>query len=257
MPVWDPVRYLQFADHRSRPFEDLIAQVPTMPATIVDLGCGPGHLTRHLRMHWPNAHILGIDSSAEMIDRAFRGNTDPRTNFDVADVATWTPTEPVDLMVSNAMFQWVPEQFAVIDRLLGWLTDSGAFAVQVPNNAASPTHQTLADLATEPRFAAYLGDVRRLPTTGPQEYLEYFVERGFDVNAWETTYLHVLDGDNPVFDWMRGTGARPYLQALPDDLRAEFTAELARRLREAYPRRPWGTELPFRRTFAVAAPVDR
>ena len=252
MPAWDPSRYLQFADHRSRPFEDLITQVPTMPATIVDLGCGPGHLTRHLRAHWPAAQILGIDSSAEMIDRAFRGNTDPRTNFDVADVTTWTPPQPFDLMVSNAMFQWVPDQFAVIDRLLGSLGDGGTFAVQVPNNAASATHRTMSDLARDPRFADHLRDVEPLPATDPADYLQFFADRHFDVNAWETTYLHVLDGDDPVFDWMRGTGARPYLQALPEDLRAEFAADLAARLREAYPRRSWGTTLPFRRTFAVA-----
>ena len=104
MAVWDPARYLQFADDRARPFLDLIAQIPINPATIVDLGCGPGHLTKHLRAQWPDAEILGIDESAAMIGRAIGDNTDPLANFDVADVTEWTPNRTYDLMISNAMF---------------------------------------------------------------------------------------------------------------------------------------------------------
>lgn len=254
MPVWDPTRYLQFADARSRPFLDLIARVPIEPATIIDLGCGPGHLTRYLRARWPDAHILGIDSSAEMIDEALRSNSDPDANYDVHDVTTWKPYEPVDLIVSNAMFQWVPDQFSVIGDLLDHLTPGGAFAVQVPNNASSATHTLLDELSREEPYAEHLHDVRRLPTTGPQEYLEFFADRGYSVDAWETTYLHVLDGEDPVFEWISGTGARPFLQGLPDNLVDGFTDEYKARLRAAFPSRPWGTPLPFRRTFAVASP---
>lgn len=252
MVVWDPTRYLQFADVRARPFLDLIAQIPTDPLSVIDLGCGPGHLTKHLRARWPSAEILGIDDSAEMVDRAIRDNTDPHANYDAADVSQWTPHRPVDLMISNAMFQWVPDHLDVIDRLLGHLTDGGAFALQVPNNTDSPTHSVLADLAaTEPYLGAF-GDLRALPRLDAEMYLEFFADRGYHADAWETTYFHVLDGQDPVFDWMSGTGARPYMQALSDELRVQFVADLKQRLAEAYPRREWGTVLPFRRTFAVA-----
>lgn len=257
MPTWDPDRYLQFADDRARPYLDLIAQVPIVPATVVDLGCGPGHLTRHLRARWPEAQVLGIDSSAEMIEQAFRDNTDGLANYDIADVADWTPNEPVDLILSNAMFQWVPDQLAVIDKLLGHLTDGGVFAVQVPDNGDSGTHQTLAQLADDPRFADKLHDVRRVPRFGAMEYLTFFSERGFSANAWSTTYLHVLHGEDPVFDWISGTGARPFVQALDGDLREEFVTELKSRLRAAYPAEEWGTVLPFRRTFAVATHTNQ
>ncbi|MBM7276357.1 methyltransferase domain-containing protein [Gordonia rubripertincta] len=252
MAVWDPARYLQFADDRSRPFLDLIAQIPTNPSFIVDLGCGPGHLTKHLRAQWPAADILGIDESAAMIDRAISDNFDPRANFDVADVIDWTPHRTFDLMISNAMFQWVPDQFGVIDRLLGHLSDGGAFAIQVPNGHDAPFRKVLAELAATDPFAESLSEVRQLPRLDAEDYLRFFFDRGFRVNAWETTYLHVLDGDDPVFDWISGTGARPYLQALPTHLREEFVTELKRRLAEAYPRHDWGTLMPFRRAFAVA-----
>ncbi|MGC4964304.1 methyltransferase domain-containing protein [Gordonia sp. DT101] len=254
MQTWDPDRYLQFADDRARPYLDLIAQIPTAPATIVDLGCGPGHLTRHLRALWPDSQVLGIDSSAEMIDKAIRENADALANYDIAEVSGWTPNQPVDLIVSNAMFQWVPDQFDVIDRLLGHLTDGGVFALQVPDNGDNPTYRSLLELADDPRFAEQLSAVRRVPRFGPLEYLTFFTERGFSTNAWSTTYLHVLHGADPVYDWISGTAARPYLRALDDDTREVFVAELKERLRAAYPAESWGTVLPFQRTFAVAAP---
>lgn len=252
MPVWDPARYLQFADNRTRPFLDLIAQIPGDPSTIVDLGCGPGHLTGHLRTRWPAAHILGVDSSTEMITEAIRSNTDALANYDVADVREWTPPQPVDLLISNALLQWVPDQFAVLDRLLTEVNPGGTVAIGVPNNASSATHTTLDDLASSPTYVSHLRHVRRLPSTTPMDYLEFFAERGFVVNTWETTYLHILDGPDPVYGWISGTGARPFVQALPEDLAAQFVTDLKARLRAAYPARPWGTPLPFRRTFAVA-----
>lgn len=253
MPTWDPNRYLQFSDDRTRPFVDLVTQIPGSPESIVDLGCGPGHLTRFLRARWPGADILGVDSSPEMIDRASSDDDDPHARYAVADVSVFRPDHPVDLIVSNAMFQWIPDQFEVIGELLGSLTEHGGVAIQVPNNAASATHQTLARLADTEPYRDHLRDARRLPGIEPQAYLEFFAHHGFMVNAWSTTYLHVLAGDDPVFDWISGTGARPFLQALDGDLRERFTAELKAALREAYPAQPWGTVLPFTRTFVVAS----
>ena len=254
--MWDPARYLQFADHRTRPFLDLIAQVPGDAETIVDLGCGPGHLTPYLRDRWPNAQVLGIDSSTEMITEAIRSNTDPLANYDIGDAVEWTLSQPVDLIVSNAMLQWVPDQFTVLEKLLTGLNPGGTIAIQVPNNAESATHQSLAALAATEPYRTYLSEVRRLPSTTPNDYLEFFAERGFFVNAWGTTYLHVLHGENPVYKWISGTGARPFVQALPDDLAEKFVADLKARLLAAYPARPWGTPLPFLRTFAVATAAD-
>ncbi|MCH5641104.1 MULTISPECIES: methyltransferase domain-containing protein [unclassified Gordonia (in: high G+C Gram-positive bacteria)] len=252
MPVWDPTRYLQFADDRARPFLDLIAQIPTQPSTIVDLGCGPGHLTKHLRARWPGAEILGVDSSAEMINTAIGDNTDALANYDVADLVSWTPSRPTDLFVSNAAFQWVPDQFDVIDRLLERLTDGGTFAIQVPNNADSATHRTIDELARSDPYREQLDDVRRLPTVSPHDYLTFFAQRGLTVNAWETTYLHVLHGPDPVYEWISGTGLRPFLQALDGESRARFADDLRERLAAEFVPEEAGTVLPFRRTFAVA-----
>jgi trans-aconitate 2-methyltransferase len=249
---WDPHLYLQFSGERSRPFVDLVSHVAAEPRTIVDLGCGPGHLTAVLRALWPEARIHGVDSSADMINTATGDNTDSDASYELADVATWEPVDPVDLIVSNALFQWIPDQLAVIERLSTHVEPGGTFALQVPRNYAAPSHTLLHEIASQPPYGEH---TRGIPTdrgVDPSTYLELFATFGWDVDVWETTYLHVLQGEDPVFDWISGTGARPVLQALPADLREEFAVTYKAALRDAYPARPWGTVLPFTRTFAVA-----
>lgn len=252
MTTWDPTRYLQFADDRSRPFVDLVARVQGDPATIVDLGCGPGHLTAVLRGRWPEATIHGIDSSPDMIDKATADNSDDRVTYELADVATWTSPGPVDLVVSNALFQWVPDQLDVIRRLAGLVAPGGTFALQVPCNYDAPSHRLLHEISSQPPYGEHTEGLHGDRGTHPEAYLDLFADLGWTVDVWETTYLHVLPGDDPVFDWISGTGARPILQALPDGLREDFVVAYKAALREAYPARPWGTVLPFSRTFAVA-----
>ena len=252
MTTWDPLRYLQFADDRARPFVDLVARVQGQPATIVDLGCGPGHLTAVLRGRWPDAAIHGVDSSPDMIAKANADNADHLAMYELADVATWTTPEPVDMIVSNAMFQWVPDQLAVIQRLAGLVAPGGTFALQVPSNYDAPSHRLLHEISSQPPYGEHTEGLHADRGTHPGTYLDLFAELGWTVDAWETTYLHVLQGEDPVFDWISGTGARPILQALPDGLREEFVAAYKAALRDAYPAKPWGTVLPFSRTFAVA-----
>ncbi|MEJ7633803.1 methyltransferase domain-containing protein [Aeromicrobium sp.] len=255
MTTWDPARYLQFADQRSRPFVDLVGRVQGEPRTIVDLGCGPGHLTAVLRARWPEARIHGVDSSAEMIDEATADNASPsddRVTYELADVATWTTDAPVELMISNALFQWVPDQLAVIRRLAQLVVPGGTFALQVPRNYDAPSHRLLHEISSRPPFGEHTDGLHADRGTDPAAFLELFASLGWTPDVWETTYLHVLPGADPVFDWISGTGARPILQALPDDLRDDFVTTYKAALREAYPARPLGTILPFTRTFAVA-----
>ncbi len=249
---WDPSLYLQFADERSRPFVDLVARVTGEPHMIVDLGCGPGHLTAVLRARWPDADIHGVDLSAEMIDRATSENCDAKAAYQLGDVAEWTPEGTVDAIVANALFQWVPDQLAVIERLSDYIAPGGTFALQVPNNFAGASHALLHQISSRGPYASHTHGLHAARRMRPEAYLDLFSRLGFETDVWETTYLHVLHGEDPVFDWISGTGARPILQALPDGLREDFIDEYKAALREAYPRTVHGTVLPFARVFAVA-----
>ncbi|MFA6576895.1 MAG: trans-aconitate 2-methyltransferase [Nocardioides sp.] len=257
---WDPERYLTYADERGRPFVELVARVAAdRPDRVVDLGCGPGNLTALLADRWPEAEVVGLDSSPEMIDAARRAQSEvqpevePRVAFDVADLREWTPpAASVDVLVSNATLQWVPGHLDLLPRLLSAVRPGGWLAFQVPGNFGEPSHTLRAELAAQAPYAAHTRGIAGPASHDPAVYLEALTALGCRVDAWETTYLHVLTGDDPVFDWVSGTGARPTLQALPDDLRPEFERELKAQLRAAYPARDGRVVLPFRRIFVVA-----
>ncbi|PZG89538.1 trans-aconitate methyltransferase, partial [Streptomyces sp. NTH33] len=259
-------QYLRHAGHRARPFTDLLARVPELPSgprppRIADLGCGPGNVTALLAGRWPTAHITGYDNSPEMLDKAVVEHEGPtpgggRLDFAHADVRTWTPGEPYDLIVSNATLQWVPGH---ADRFADWvagLRPGGTLAFQVPGNFFAPSHRLMRDLAHSARWRDRLADVLRHEDAvfGPEAYLEKLTALGCTADVWETTYVHLLAGEDPVLDWVKGTGLRPVLTALGDDpaAREEFLAEYRTALREAYPPGPHGTPFPFRRVFAVA-----
>jgi trans-aconitate 2-methyltransferase len=253
--AWDPAAYLRYGDERARPFVDLLARVGAVaPAVVVDLGCGEGALTASLAHRWPGARVTGVDSSPTMLAAAAAHTVPDRVEFVPGDVRTWRPTAPVDVLVANAVLHWVPGH----DRLLAeWpsaLAPGGWLAVQVPGNFASPTHRLLRELCRSPRWAAQVGDVP--PGTDavlePEGYYDVLTAAGLAVDVWETTYLHVLTGPDPVLAWVRSTQLRPVLARLGEDDAAEFTRSFAAALREAYPVRSDGTTLlPFRRIFVV------
>ncbi|CAA9258350.1 MAG: Trans-aconitate 2-methyltransferase [uncultured Blastococcus sp.] len=256
-PVWDPAGYLRFAGERGRPFVELVARIAAeSPATVVDLGCGEGALTASLAQRWPGARITGVDSSDTMLAAAAAHAVPGQVEFVAGDVREWQPSGPVDVLVTNAVLQWVPGHEELLARWAGRLAPGGWLAVQVPGNFDFPTHRILGELCRSPRWAARLADVPR--GTGavlePSGYYDVLTGAGLTTDAWETTYLHVLTGTDPVVDWVRSTQLRPVLAQLGKDDGAAFTAAYAAAVREAYPPRPDGTTLlPFRRIFAVGS----
>lgn len=267
-PTWDPAQYLRHADHRTRPFTDLLARLPdlpTEPPRIADLGCGPGNVTALLAGRWPTARITAYDNSPEMLDRArpYAGPTSGggSITFAPADVRTWTPDGPHDLIVSNATLQWIPGHARLFAEWITALTPGGTLAFQVPGNFDAPSHRLMRDLAASPRWRDRLTGVLRHDDAvlTPGAYLARLTALGCTADVWETTYVHHLQGEDPVLDWVSGTGLRPVLDALADapDEREAFVTAYGAALREAYPTGLYGTPFPFRRVFAVARKENR
>ena len=249
--VWDPALYLNFDDHRSRPFHDLLARIGAVqPRRVVDLGCGPGHLTGLLSARWPDATVTALDSSAEMVAAARERGIDA----ELADVVDWMPEPDTGVVITNAVLHWVPEHPRLLPGWLAGLPAGAWFALQVPDNSGGPSHTTVHELGAEPRWAGrfpLLDDATAV--LRPEGYAELFADAGAAVDVWQTTYQHRLTGPDPVLEWISSTALRPVRDALSPEEYAEFRAELAPRLRAAYPARPDGTTwFPFRRTFAVA-----
>lgn len=258
-PTWDPGQYLRYADEREHPFWDLVSHIPaTAPRDVVDLGCGPGTATERLLGHWPTATVTGVDNSPAMIGQAMPRAQPPRLGFELADLATWEPGPGgVDVILSNAALHWVPGHAELFGRWLGSLRPGGVLAFQVPNDFGAPSHTRLADLAASPEWRDALSSVPAAPgVLTPVDYLRRLRDLGAHVDAWETTYHHVLTGPDPVAEWFRGSALRPYLSALDGPAAARFTAGYAEAMREAYPAEADGTTvLPFRRIFVVATRI--
>ncbi|GAA4007073.1 trans-aconitate 2-methyltransferase [Deinococcus rubellus] len=256
--MWNPQQYLQFQTERDRPFFDLLAQVEGEPQVVADLGCGTGHLTAALSQRWPEAEVVGIDSSAEMLERA-RQHTSARLSFQQGNLQSWRPERAPGLLISNAALQWVAGHAALIPRLAGLVASGGTFAFQVPGNFTAPSHTLLAEVLSRPRWSTALSEGRdkaALGSFGPAEYTDLLAPLGFTVNAWETTYLHLLpnppQGGSAVLEWVKGTALRPVLAQLSAPDAADFLAEYGAELIRAYPARSYGTPLEFRRIFVVA-----
>jgi trans-aconitate 2-methyltransferase len=249
--MWDPATYLSFSDQRDRPAHDLLNRIGAKTARrVVDLGCGAGNLTTLLSERWPTAEVEATDSSPEMVRAARARGVDAR----LEDVRDWQPRPDTDVVVCNAVLQWVPDHVDLLRKWLPALPPDAWFAFQVPGNFESPSYELIRDLAAEPQWrdrAAVL--LRSDSVLSPIGYADVVADLGVEVDAWETTYVHELHGENPVLDWVSGTALRPIRTALDEAEWQQFRAALAPRLRVAYPQRDDGTTwFPFRRVFAVA-----
>ena len=258
--IWDAGQYLRFGGERSRPFFDLIAQVGAAdPRYVADLGCGPGNLTAVLAQRWPDATVVGVDNSPEMIATATRDVAPGVANlaFQLGDVRDWRPDRPMDVLACNAVLQWVPDHQRLLLDWADLLAPGGWLAFQLPGNFDQPSHAIIRELAQSSRWRTLLTDAEHNRQAGdPADYVALLSGPGYAVDAWETSYLHVLPGDNPVLEWTKGSTLRPVLAALDAEQAAAFIREYGERLRDAYHPQSFGTLFPFRRVFTVLHRAD-
>ena len=249
---WEPGQYLKFADHRLRPAIDLLNRIDADPRTIVDLGAGTGNVTRLLQSRWPNARVTGVDSSPEMLARA--ADALPQISWDQADLSAWRPRESVDLLYSNAALHWVDDHSTLFPALFAMVNPGGTFAVQMPNNFGARSHTAIADVVRGGPWRSTLEPLLRTPPVQhPSTYFDLLTPAASSLDIWETEYVHVLEGDRPVLEWIKGTWLRPLLAALDTEERAQFESRYAELAAAAYPRRADARTLfPFRRLFIVA-----
>jgi len=254
MPQWDAEAYLKFAGERTQPSLDLIHRINLPdPRRIIDLGCGPGNSTEALKRRWLHASVTGLDNSPEMIDAARRAY--PNGTWIVDDASSWKADAPFDLVFSNAMLHWVPDHLTLCRHLLDQVAPGGALAVQVPAHYNSALHREIMAASQDSAWRDRLAPARDAFTKEPPEfYFDLFSPIASRLDLWETTYYHVVDGPEAVIEWFRGSGLRPFLQALRDDEeRGRFEKGLLARYAKSYARRASGKSLfPFRRLFFVA-----
>lgn len=251
--TWDPDVYLKFGGERTRAAADLLARVPlSAPKHIVDLGCGPGNSTALIASRYPNADILGVDSDEAMLAKARAEHVTAR--FETGNFETWAPREPPDLIYANAALHWAADPLGVASNLFQALAPGGVLALQVPQNFDKPSHIEMRAAALDGPWAEELRGVFQPLMLGAQDYARALAPLGAKLDAWSTAYLHILEGEDAVLRWISGSALRPYFARLSPEERAGFEANLAARLRRAYPPEADGrTYFPFHRVFVVAS----
>lgn len=254
MSDWNPALYARFADERARPIVDLLARVPLdAPKTVVDLGCGAGASTAPLLDRFPQASVLGLDTSSAMLAKA--RDAVPGARFVEADAATWEPDAPVDLIFSNAALQWLPDHAALLPRLMSRLAPGGVLAVQMPDNLDEPSHASMRKIAAEPPFAEILREAAaaRAPLLSFEATYDALAPLAETIEIWRTTYVHPLAGPGKIVEMLSSTGLRPFLDPLDEPARETFLARHLAALTVAYPPTRDGRVLfRFPRRFFVA-----
>lgn len=251
---WNPALYTWFEDERTRPAAELLARVALQaPQRVFDLGCGPGNSTELLVGRWPEAQVTGTDNSPAMLEAARKRL--PGLRFELGDIADWQPASPPDLVYANASLQWIPGHEQLLPRLFASVAPGGALAVQMPDNLDEPSHRLMREVAADPRFAPYAAEASgaRALILSASAYYDLLAPTAQQVDVWRTTYHHRLGSPADIVQWLRSTGLKPFVEALPAALQPEYLAAYEERIAQAYPARSDGSRLlAFPRLFIVA-----
>jgi trans-aconitate 2-methyltransferase len=255
--AWDPAQYLKFAGPRLRPALDLLQRIDVeAPSSVYDIGAGAGNVTRLIAARWPEARVIGVDSSAEMLAKAAAEN--PRIEWQEADLAAWRPHQPADIIYSNAALHWLDGHDRLLPGLFAGLAPKGVLAVQMPRNFGARSHTLITETALGGPWRPMLEPLLRpAPVAEPEFYYDLLAPLAATLDIWETEYLQVLEGENPVKEWTKGTWLTRYLDVLEGDEKAAFEAAYGEQVAKAYPRNAAGQTLfPFRRMFMVVQAKD-
>ena len=254
MPQWNPDLYLQFDRQRTQAAIDLVNRIEhDAPTHVIDLGCGPGNSTAILRNRWPDAQITGLDSSADMITHA--RERDLQAHWVQGDIATWTPDNKPDILFANASLQWLPNHAQLLQRLVSLLAPSGVLAIQFPFHHRSPLQQVVLEASRDPRWHEAMADARDALTWHDSGYYyDALADQCTHIDLWETEYFHIMESHDAILDFIRGSGLRPFVQALDseEDI-AQFETLVLQGYRQNYP--PSQNQkilFPFRRQFILA-----
>ncbi len=250
-PSWNPAQYLRFGAERLQPAIDLINRLDhPAPRRVVDLGCGAGNALPLLAARFPDAEVIGVDSSTAMLTKAAASGF----GTEQADIAQWQPAELADVIFSNAALQWLPDHSTLFPRLLSCLAPGGLLAVQMPAMDETPARKMQAAVASHGPWADAVAGVTRVrPVAEPGYYYDLLRPLAARLDLWVTEYVHQLKGPDPVMEWFKGSSLQPYLDAMDEVDRPAFLTAYAEAVRPHYPVRTDGiTLLPFRRLFLVA-----
>lgn len=233
---WSSEQYLKFEGQRTQPSIDLAGRISLEGVErALDVGCGPGNSSNVLAGRFPQAKVLGIDSSPDMIASARESY--PGIEFRLCDAGSELGTLEggFDVVFSNACIQWIPDHKTLLRNMMALLRPGGVLAVQIPMNQKEPIHRIIGELVTSAVWKDAFPNPRVFYTLPQGYYFDLLAKLSASFTLWETTYYHVMDSHEAILEWYRGTGLRPYLTMLPEARRKDFEQAVLTQVRAQYP----------------------
>ncbi|MBP3359680.1 MAG: methyltransferase domain-containing protein [Clostridia bacterium] len=257
MSKWNSEQYLKFKKQRTQPAIDLAKRISVEhPNNILDIGCGPGNSTSVLKKIFPQACILGVDSSEDMIKKA--KELYPDINFKLCDVTTeLDKLDKYDVIFSNACLQWIPNHKEFIPMLFNSLNENGVLAVQIPMNGRETLFKIMNEVISEPQWDFSSMSIETNETLLPEEYFDILSSCTENFDIWETVYYHNMPSVEAMVEWVKGTRLRPYLNALDKTKAENLEKEITKRAAMLYNTQENGEIIfKFRRFFFVAIKLN-
>lgn len=254
MRDWNSTQYLMFENERTQPAIDLVNRIYIEdPKKIIDIGCGPGNSTQVLAKRFPNAYILGVDNSPNMIETAKRNF--PSLDFKICDAGKDLSMidDDFDVVFSNACIQWIPNHKQLLKNMIELLKTGGILAVQTPMNYNEPIHKIIGEVSTNEKWKSKFINHRIFYNLSQSEYYDVLSEISSEFSIWETTYYHKLASHKDIMEWYRGTGLRPYLNDLSGEDKLDFEQDIFNKVEKEYTVQKNGTIIfRFPRFFFTA-----
>jgi trans-aconitate 2-methyltransferase len=250
---WNPDLYLKYGNERTQPSIDLIGKINIsfQPKSILDVGCGPGNSSQALLQRWPDAVLTGIDNSVNMIEKA--KTTYPDNTWIVADASKYTSNTIYDIVFSNATIQWIPDHEKLFKRLFNLINNQGVLAIQVPRFNEMAVSKVIQKVAGRAKWKEPTKGCGDLLTHHDYKYYYDLISKDYkSVEFWQTDYIHILESQYAIIEWIRSTAIRPYLDCLKDEEKPLFEKELLAEIKNDYPIQKSGKVFfPFKRLFMI------
>jgi trans-aconitate 2-methyltransferase len=250
---WNPDLYLKYRNERTRPSIDLISKIDISfhPKSILDIGCGPGNSSQALLQRWPEAILTGIDNSVNMIEKA--RTSYPNNIWIVADASNFTSDKKYDVVFSNAAIQWIPNHEDLFKRLFQLTNNGGVLAIQVPRFNEMPLSKAIQKVVCKEKWKEAIKGCSEFQTYHDDKYYYDLICSDYkSVDLWQTDYIHILESQYSIIEWIRSTGMKPYLDCLKDEEKPLFENEVLVEIKHDYPIQNDGKVLfPFKRLFMI------
>ncbi|MBT6120809.1 methyltransferase domain-containing protein [bacterium] len=193
---------------------------------ILDVGCGDGKITAALAEKCKNGHVVGVDSSAEMVHRSIQAYRDNHSNlsFKTMNASSLNFDEKFDIIFSNSALHWVKDHGPVLDGMYQSLKEKGHIYLRFGGQGTLDTFQPIIDsLTAKEAWASYFKEYQeKWHFYDDKTYIDWVVDTGFKpISVKLVPTIMTYKERAGLSGWIRTTW-HPYLDYLPEHKKHRF-----------------------------------